>query len=86
MHALHPFFYVKYFKKLNYETERFCVAAEPATSDDEKNMSDAELGRRLGVSRQSVNAIVNGRTDPTLSRLHEIAEVLDVKVRDLFKE
>ena len=49
-------------------------------------MSDAELARQIGVSRQSVNAIVNGRTDPTLSRLHEIAEVLDVKVRDLFKE
>jgi putative transcriptional regulator len=49
-------------------------------------MSDAELGRRLGISRQAVNAIVNGRSDPTLIRLHEIAAMLDVKVRDLFME
>ena len=48
-------------------------------------MSDAELGRRLGgLSRQSVNAIVNGRTDPKLSKLQAIADILGVKVRDLF--
>ena len=46
--------------KNNDETERICVAAEPATSDEQKNMSDTELGRRLGVSRQTVNAIVKG--------------------------
>ena len=47
-------------------------------------MSDAALGRRLGISRQAVNAIVNGRADPSLTRLHEIADVLGVRVRDLF--
>ena len=49
-------------------------------------MSDAELARLIHVSRQTVNNIVNGRSDPALSRLHAIAEALGVRVRELFKE
>ena len=49
-------------------------------------MSDAELGRRLGVSRQAVEAIVNGRKDITVRRLHDFAEALGVPVRELFLE
>ena len=55
-------------------------------SDDEKNVSDAELGRRLGVSRQTVNNVVNGRRDITVGRLHVFANALGVRVRDLFDE
>ena len=47
-------------------------------------MSDAELARRINVTRQTVNNIVNGRSDPALSRLHDIADALQVRVRDLF--
>ncbi|MBR4460696.1 MAG: helix-turn-helix transcriptional regulator [Paludibacteraceae bacterium] len=49
-------------------------------------MSDAELGRSLGVSRQAIEAVVNGRKDITVRRLHEVANVLGVRVRDLFDE
>ena len=49
-------------------------------------MSDAELGRRLGVSRQTVNNVINRRRDITVSRLHEVANALGVRVRDLFDE
>ncbi|MBO5549841.1 MAG: helix-turn-helix transcriptional regulator [Prevotella sp.] len=49
-------------------------------------MSDAELGRRLGVTRQTVNCIVNGRRDVTVGRLHLIAEILGVRVRELFDD
>ena len=47
-------------------------------------MSDAELGRRLGVTRQTVEAVVNGRTDITMKRLHEYANALGVRVWELF--
>lgn len=73
-------------KPKNNETKRICIAAEPAQSDGEKNMSDAELGRRLGVTRQTVNCIVNGRRDVTVGRLHLIAEILGVRVRELFDD
>ena len=51
-----------------------------------KNVSDGELAERIGVSRQTINNIVNGRSDPALSRLHDIADALLVRVRDLFME
>ena len=70
----------------NNETEEIWVAAQPAQSDDEKNVSDVELGRRLGISRQAIEAIANYRKDLTVSRLHEIAQALNVRVRELFEE
>ena len=47
-------------------------------------VSNAELARRLGVTRQTVNNMVNGRRDVTVSKLHEIANALGIRVRDLF--
>ena len=60
------------------------IAVKPAQSNDEKNVSDAELAELIGVSRQTVNYWINGQRDVTLSRLHEVADVLGVRVRDLF--
>ena len=80
------FFFIHNLINNQNETERICVAAEPATSDEQKNMSDAELARQIGVTRQTVNNIVNGRTDPQLSRLYEIAEALGVRIHELFIE
>ena len=74
------------FKHLNYETEKVWVAAESAQSDDEKNVSDAELAELIDVSRQTVNNWINGRRDITVGHLHEVAKVLGVRVRDLFDE
>ena len=70
----------------NTKNAKVWFAVESAQSDDEKNVSDAELGRRLGVTRQTVNGIVNGRDDLTVRRLHLIAEALQVRVRELFDE
>ena len=71
----------------NNETrKKVWIAVESAPSDEEKNMSDVELARRIGVSRQTINNIVNGRRDTPLSRLHNIADALQVRVRDLFME
>lgn len=50
------------------------------------DVSGAELGRRLGVSRQAVSKVLNEHTDITVNHLHEIARALGVRVRDLFKE
>ena len=47
-------------------------------------MSDADLARLIGVSRQTVNNWINGRRDVTVGQLHEVANALEVRVRDLF--
>lgn len=48
------------------------------------DVSDQELANRIGLSRPAVNAIVCGRTDPSLSRLLQIADALEVHLFDLF--
>ena len=87
MHGFIPhFLYLFFLIFLNNEKERNCVAAEPATSDDEKNMSDGELAQLVGVSRQTVNNWINGRRDISLSYLYKVANALEIRIRDLFSE
>jgi DNA-binding Xre family transcriptional regulator len=52
----------------------------------EKNMSDAELARRLHVSRMSVGRWRNGKAPPSFEYLDSIAETLGCSVKDLFTD
>ena len=47
-------------------------------------MTNRELARRIGVSEQLIGRYVNRRADPSLLRLHQIADALHVRVKDLF--
>ena len=49
-----------------------------------ERMSQADLARRLGVSRQSVNAIETGRSDPSLALAFRIAELFGLEVEEVF--
>lgn len=49
------------------------------------NWSQAELGMRVGVSRQAINAIETGRYDPGLPLAMKIARVFERKVDDIFE-
>jgi len=50
----------------------------------EKGMTMLQLAEELGIHRTNLFTSLSG--NPTLSRLEEIAKILDVKVTDLFKE
>lgn len=50
----------------------------------ERDWSQQDLGERLGVSRQSVNAIEKGRYDPSLPLAFTIAEVFDLPIEEIF--
>ncbi len=47
-------------------------------------LSQEELARQCGVSRQTVNAIENNKYDPTLSLAFRLAQVLGLTVDALF--
>lgn len=47
-------------------------------------LSQEELARKCGVSRQTVNAIENDKYDPTLSLAFQLAKVLEITVDELF--
>ena len=50
----------------------------------ERNWSQADLADRLGVSRQTVNAIETEKYDPSLPLAFKIAKVLDKPIEQLF--
>lgn len=50
----------------------------------EMNWSQAELGMRVGVSRQAINAIETGKYDPSLPLGMKIARVFEKRVEDIF--
>ena len=50
----------------------------------EEGWSQAELARRLGVSRQTVNAIETGKYDPSLPLAFKIAEFFGQPIEIIF--
>lgn len=50
----------------------------------QQGLSQEELAKRCGVSRQTVNAIENNKYDPTLSLAFNLARELNSTVDELF--
>lgn len=50
----------------------------------EKNISQEDLAKKCGVTRQTINAIENNKYDPTLALAFKLSEVLGVTVDELF--
>jgi putative transcriptional regulator len=50
----------------------------------ERGWSQAELGDRLEVSRQAINAIETEKHDPSLPLAFRIARLFDLSIEDIF--
>lgn len=50
----------------------------------ERGISQEDLARRCGVSRQTINAIENNKYDPTLGLAMRLARLLKTPVEDIF--
>lgn len=50
----------------------------------ERNWSQAELADKLGVSRQTVNAIETGKYDPGLPLAFKVAKLFDKMIEEVF--
>lgn len=50
----------------------------------EREWSQQDLAERLGVSRQSVNAIETGKYDPSLPLAFRIADLFGLAIEDIF--
>ena len=51
----------------------------------ERSWSQQELGMRVGVSRQAINAVETGKFDPSLPLALKLARVFDTTVEALFQ-
>lgn len=50
----------------------------------ELDVKQQDLSEKLGVTKQTMNAWVNGRSMPTLETAFKIANVLECRVDDLY--
>ncbi len=51
----------------------------------ERSWSQQDLAERLGVSRQSVNAIETGKYDPSLPLAFRIADLFELTIEAIFR-
>jgi putative transcriptional regulator len=52
----------------------------------EKAWSQGDLAEKLGVSRQTVNAIETGKYDPSLPLAFRIARLFRLAIEEIFSE
>lgn len=50
----------------------------------ERNMQQAELAKLVGVRRETIGNLENGRYNPSLKLAIDIAKVFDTTVEDIF--
>jgi len=48
------------------------------------NMTQEELSKKVGVSRQSIIAIESGKYNPSLELAYHISKVFDLKIEEVF--
>jgi putative transcriptional regulator len=51
----------------------------------ENDWSQAELAEKLGVSRQTVNAVETGKYEPSLGLAFKIAQLFKQPIEDIFE-
>jgi putative transcriptional regulator len=52
----------------------------------ERSWSQGDLAERLGVSRQSVNALETGKYDPSLPLAFKIARLFVLPIEEIFQD
>jgi putative transcriptional regulator len=50
----------------------------------ERDWTQADVAERVGVSRQTINAIEKGKFDPSLPIAFRIARLFDQRIEDIF--
>lgn len=48
--------------------------------------TQADLAQRIGVSRQSINAIEKGKFDPSLPVAFRLARLFNLSIEDIFTD
>lgn len=51
----------------------------------ERKWSQAEVAERLGVSRQTVNAVETEKYEPSITLAFKIAHLFNVRIEDIFQ-
>ena len=71
---------------LTFSKDRLTVENRLRVLRAERGWSQAELGGRLGVSRQAVNAIETGKHDPSLPLAFKLARLFEQSIEEIFND
>jgi putative transcriptional regulator len=52
----------------------------------ERAWTQADLAQRIGVSRQSINAIETGKFDPSLPVAFRLAKLFSLRIEEIFDD
>ncbi|MFI6761479.1 helix-turn-helix transcriptional regulator [Micromonospora sp. NPDC050417] len=52
----------------------------------ERSWTQADLAQRIGVSRQSINAIETGKFDPSLPVAFRLAKLFSLTIEEIFDD
>lgn len=52
----------------------------------ERGWRQADLAEQIDIARQTINAIENGKADPSLSVAFRIARLFDKRIEDIFDD
>jgi len=47
-------------------------------------LTQAQLGEKVGVSRQAINAIETGKYDPSIWLAYDLAKFFNMSIEDIF--
>jgi putative transcriptional regulator len=50
-----------------------------------RELSQSDLAEKLGVSRQTINAIETGKYDPSLPLAFKVARLFKLRIEDIFE-
>ena len=51
---------------------------------NQRGMRQEELGKLLGVSRQTISSLENGRYNPSILLAYKIAKLFDMSIEEVF--
>lgn len=51
---------------------------------NEKGIKQDELAKMLGVSRQTISSLENGRYNPSITLAHKIAKLFELSIEEIF--
>ncbi len=51
---------------------------------DKYKLSQKQLGEKVGVSRQAINAIENSKFDPSIWLAYDLAKIFDLTIEEMF--
>ena len=51
---------------------------------EERGLTQKQLGERVNISRQAINAVETGKFAPSLWLAHDIAQLFDMSIEEVF--